>query len=192
PDLDKVRDAADQMLQQIDAMVEPSPAPNLADEQEQPVEIVTGLLRAIAPVDVRQRARGRELTGRVLVVDDIAANRDLLERRLTREGHQVVPVENGAGALDLLLAEHFDLMMPGMSGFEVLCRLKSNSRTRHIPVIMISALDELDSAVRCIEAGAEDYLPKPFNPILLRAKINASLEKKWLRDREQKHFEEPR
>src|SRR5215472_16787437 len=115
-------------------------------------------------------ARGRERTGRVLVVDDIAANRDLLERRLTREGHQVVPVENGAGALDLLLAENFDLilldlMMPGMSGFEVLCRLKSNSRTRHIPVIMISALDELDSAVRCIEAGAEDYLPKPFNPI---------------------------
>jgi len=63
---------------------------------------------------------------------------------------------------------------------------------RHIPVIMISALDELDTAVRCIEAGAEDYLPKPFNPILLRAKINASLEKKWLRDREQKHFEELR
>jgi adenylate cyclase len=96
-----------------------------------------------------------------------------------------------------LVAENFDLilldlMMPGMSGFEVLCRLKSSSRTRHIPVIMISALDELDSTVRCIEAGAEDYLPKPFNPILLRARINASLEKKWLRDREQKHFEELR
>jgi adenylate cyclase len=197
PDLDKVREAADQMLQQIDAMVEPSPAPNLADEQEQPVEIVAGLLRAIAPVDVGQRERGRELTGRILVVDDIAVNRDLLERRLTREGHQVVAVESGTGALDLLPAENFDLilldlMMPGMSGFEVLCRLKSSSPTRHIPVIMISALDELDSAVRCIEAGAEDYLPKPFNPILLRAKINASLEKKWLRDREQKHFEELR
>ena len=194
PDLDKVREAADQLLLQIDAMVEPSPR---SDEQEKPVEIVAGLLRAIAPVDVRQHEHGRELTSRILVVDDIAANRDLLDRRLTREGHQVVAVDNGAGALDLLLVENFDLilldlMMPGMSGFKVLYRLKSSSRTRHIPVIMISALDELDTAVRCIEAGAEDYLPKPFNPILLRAKINASLEKKWLRDREQKHFEELR
>src|SRR6266481_1314444 len=73
-------------------------------------------------------------------------------------------------------------MMPGMSGFEVLCRLKADVATRHIPVIMISALDELDSAVRCIEAGAEDYLPKPFNPVLLRARIGASLEKKRLLD----------
>jgi class 3 adenylate cyclase len=76
-------------------------------------------------------------------------------------------------------------MMPGMSGFEVLCRLKADERCRHLPVIMISALDELDSTVRCIEVGAEDYLPKPFNPVLLRARINASLEKKRLRDREQ-------
>src|SRR5438132_9872756 len=76
-------------------------------------------------------------------------------------------------------------MMPGISGFEVLCRLKADGATRHIPVIMISALDELDSTVRCIEAGAEDYLPKPFNPVLLRARINACLEKKRLRDREQ-------
>ena len=77
-------------------------------------------------------------------------------------------------------------MMPGLNGFEVLCRLKASSRTRHIPVIMISALNEIDSAVRCIEAGAEDYLPKPFNPILLRARISACLEKKWLRDRERR------
>src|SRR5207244_13239052 len=85
-----------------------------------------------------------------------------------------------------------DRMMARMSGVDGLCGLKASSRMRHISVIMISALDELDTAVRCIEAGAEDYLPKPFNPILLRAKINASLEKKWLRDREQKHFEELR
>jgi len=73
-------------------------------------------------------------------------------------------------------------MMPGMSGFEVLCRLKAEAGTRHIPVIMISALDELDSTVRCIEAGAEDYLPKPFNPVLLRARIGACLDKKRLVD----------
>ena len=94
----------------------------------------------------------------------------------------------GAGArrgrdFDLIL---LDLIMPEMSGFEVLRRLKSAEHTDHIPVIVISALDELDSVVRCIEAGAEDYLTKPFNPILLRARIGASLEKKWLRDREKK------
>jgi adenylate cyclase len=82
---------------------------------------------------------------------------------------------------DLIL---LDLIMPEMSGFEVLRRLKAAAHTNHIPVIVISALDELDSTVRCIEAGAEDYLAKPFNPILLRARIGASLERKWLRDRE--------
>src|SRR5947207_12937105 len=83
------------------------------------------------------------------------------------------------GAFDLVL---LDMMMPGLSGFEVLCRLKADACTRHLPIIMISALDELDSTVRCIEAGAEDYLPKPFNPVLLRARIGASLEKKRLLD----------
>src|SRR5262249_28342698 len=182
-DLAKVRDAADQLLLQIDAMVEPVRGLEAPREQAKPVEIVTDLLRAIAPVDAPELKVERELASRILVVDDIASNRDLLARRLAREGHEVVAVEDGTSALDRLVGENFDLilldlMMPGMSGFEVLCRLKSNSRTRHIPVIMISALDELDSAVRCIEAGAEDYLPKPFNPILLRAKINASLGKK--------------
>jgi class 3 adenylate cyclase len=94
-------------------------------------------------------------------------------------------------ALELALAHEFDLIlldliMPEMSGFEVLRRLKAAEHTGHIPVIVISALDELDSVVRCIEAGAEDYLTKPFNPTLLRARIGASLEKKWLRDREKK------
>jgi class 3 adenylate cyclase/CheY-like chemotaxis protein len=196
-DLTKVRDAADQLLLQIDAMVEPVRGLEAPSEQAKPVEIVTDLLRAIAPVDAPELKVERELASRILVVDDIASNRDLLARRLAREGHEVVAVEDGTSALDRLVGENFDLilldlMMPGMSGFEVLCRLKSNSRTRHIPVIMISALDELDSAVRCIEAGAEDYLPKPFNPIVLRARINASLEKKLLRDREQNHFEELR
>jgi class 3 adenylate cyclase len=196
-DLAKVREAVDQLLQHIDAMIERVRGLEAAPEQAKPVEIVTGLLRAIAPVDAPELKLGREIESRILVVDDIASNRDLLARRLTREGHEVVTAEDGASALDRLLTENFDLilldlMMPGMSGFEVLCRLKSSSHTRHIPVIMISALDELDSAVRCIEAGAEDYLPKPFNPILLRARINASLEKKLLRDREQEHFEELR
>ena len=130
-------------------------------------------------------------SSRILVVDDNASNRDVLARRLMREGHQVVIAANGASALELVRRREFDLIlldliMPEMSGFEVLRRLKAAEHTSHIPVIVISALDELDSVVRCIEAGAEDYLTKPFNPILLRARIGASLEKKWLRDREKK------
>jgi class 3 adenylate cyclase len=99
----------------------------------------------------------------------------------------VTNAESGTAALALIAADAFDLvlldlMMPEISGFEVLCRLKLDDSTRHIPVIMISALDELDSTVRCIEAGAEDYLPKPFNPVLLRARIGACLERKRLLD----------
>ena len=84
------------------------------------------------------------------------------------------------------------MLMPDMSGYEVLSRLKADPRTREIPVIMISALDEMDSIVRCIEAGAVDYLPKPFEPALLRARIRASLENKLLRDRERAMMEEIR
>lgn len=103
----------------------------------------------------------------------------------------MVTAASGAAALDLLTTQQFDLIlldliMPEMSGFEVLRRLKASEQTRDIPVIVISALDELDSVVRCIETGAEDYLTKPFNPTLLRARVDASLEKKWLRDREKK------
>jgi adenylate cyclase len=102
-----------------------------------------------------------------------------------------VTAATGTSALELVGKETFDLIlldliMPEMSGFEVLRLLKASEHTSHIPVIVISVLDELDSVVRCIEAGAEDYLTKPLNPILLQARIAASLEKKWLRDREKK------
>ena len=116
-------------------------------------------------------------------MDDIEANRDVLSRRLERQGYVVATAENGRQALEMLRAGTFDLvlldiMMPEMDGYEVLQRLKADEALRHIPVIMISALSELDSAVRCIEMGAEDYLPKPFNPTLLKARIGACLEKK--------------
>ena len=129
------------------------------------------------------------LTGRLLIVEDDAANRDLLRRRLEREGHRVQEAGNGAQALQQLNSGVYDLMlldviMPEMDGYEVLARLKQNPSLRDLPVIMISALDETQSMVRCIEMGAEDYLAKPFDPVLLRARIGASLEKKRLRDRE--------
>ena len=131
----------------------------------------------------------------LLVVDDNEDNRYTLVRRLKRLGYdQVVTAEHGRQALDLLAARPFDLvlldiMMPGMNGYEVLETMKADSRLRHIPVVVISALDEMDSAVRCIELGAEDYLTKPFNPTLMRARVGASLERKRLRDRETAYLE---
>jgi class 3 adenylate cyclase len=132
--------------------------------------------------------------GRVLVVDDNEMNRDLLSRRLQRQGHTIVMAENGEEALAQLRSQPFDLvlldiMMPVMNGYQLLENLKADPSLRHIPVIMISALDDLDSVVRCIELGAEDYLFKPFNPTLLKARIGASLEKKRLRDQEQAYLQ---
>lgn len=124
----------------------------------------------------------------LLVVDDIEDNRVLLTRRLAREGYtNLTTATNGREALDLLRAKPFDLilldiMMPDMNGYEVLENMKADSALREIPTIMISALTEIDSVIRCIELGAEDYLSKPFNPTLLRARVAASLEKKRLRD----------
>jgi phosphoserine phosphatase RsbU/P len=124
----------------------------------------------------------------LLIVDDNEDNRYTLSRRLARDGYtDVVAASNGGEALQLLRSRPFDLllldiMMPGMNGYEVLEQLKASRDLRHLPVIMISALDEMDSVIRCIELGAEDYLAKPFNPTLLRARVGAILEKKRLRD----------
>lgn len=127
--------------------------------------------------------------GLLLVVDDDAANRDVLSRRLTQQGHEVVTASNGSETLRLMHEHAFDavlldIMMPDMDGYELLGHIKRDERLQHIPVIMVSALSEVQSVVRCIDAGAEDYLTKPFNPVLLRARIGASLEKKRGRDRE--------
>ncbi len=133
--------------------------------------------------------------GSMLIVDDVEANSDLLSRRLHRHGHQVTTASSGQAAIALLHTTAFDLilcdiMMPGMNGYEVLEYLKADTTLRHIPVIMISALDDMDSVVRCIELGAEDYLLKPFNPTLLQARVNACLEKKRLRDQEQEFLQQ--
>ena len=127
--------------------------------------------------------------GYCLVVDDNAINRDILCRLLLRQGHRTATAVNGREALDMLRAEPFDLvlldiMMPEMNGFQVLNHLKGDEKLREVPVIVISALDQDDSVVRCIAMGAEDYLPKPFNPLLLKARIGACLEKKRFYDKE--------
>jgi CheY-like chemotaxis protein len=125
----------------------------------------------------------------LLVVDDNSMNRIMLSRYIIRLGYQATLVENGRQALDKLQGEPFDLVlldveMPEMDGYQVLEQLKADQRLRDIPVIMISAVEELESVVKCIELGAQDYLPKPFNPVLLRARLTACLERKRLRDQE--------
>lgn len=127
--------------------------------------------------------------GVVLIIDDHALNRDLLSRYLKREGHAPVTAENGRQGLAMMIMRKFDLilldiMMPEMTGFEVLQRVREDEDLARVPVIVISALEDTDSAARCIELGAEDYLTKPINPVLLKARVNASLEKKRLRDLE--------
>jgi len=129
------------------------------------------------------------MTGKILIADDNRVNRLLLGRGLEQQGHTVVFAEHGREALDLLRKDDFDLLlldvlMPELDGYEVLAELKRDTHLREIPVIMTSSLDELDSVVKCVEMGAEDYLNKPINPVLLNARIGASLEKKRLRDQQ--------
>ena len=131
--------------------------------------------------------------GRLLVVDDNKVNRILMARSLEQQGHEVEMAENGMRGLEKLRSEAFDIVlldieMPEMDGFQVLEACLNDTDLRNIPIIMTSSMDELDSVVKCIELGAEDYLNKPVNPILLRARINASLEKKRLRDEQRKLF----
>jgi adenylate cyclase len=128
-----------------------------------------------------------EQSATILVVDDNEMNRDMLARRLERQNYKTVMADNGQRALDLLHEQPFDLvlldiMMPKMNGYEVLETVKADEQLKNTPIIMISAVDDLDSVVKCIEMGAEDYLFKPFNPVLLRARINASLERKRIID----------
>lgn len=131
----------------------------------------------------------------ILVVDDDETNRELLRRRLARQGFEVTTAMDGRDALARLNAKPFDLvlldiLMPQMDGHQALQQMKASPALRHIPVIMISALDDLQSLVRCIEDGADDYLTKPFDPVLLKARIGACLEKKRLRDQEQLHLKQ--
>jgi class 3 adenylate cyclase len=179
-DLERISSAAQTLHTMIADGVSAPPVLPIADSDTARI--------AVAPVRAAE-------AGNILVVDDNAANREMLSRRLARVGHRVQVVANGPDALALLRQQPIDLvlldvLMPEMSGYDVLQHLTADEALREIPVVMISALDEMDSVVRCIELGAEDYLPKPFDPVLLRARIGACLEKKRLRDREAMHLRE--
>lgn len=191
-DLGKIRHAARTLLELIGTALSDDSDVAVASPKK------TGEAFQASPIPVGQDhendlvVEGGE-TGRILVVDDNLENRETLVRRLKRQGHHVAEAEDGVAALEVLAREQFDLvlldvMMPRMDGYSALRKMKTDAQLRHVPVIMISALDEIDSLVRCIEAGAEDYLPKPFNPVLLRARIGATLEKKALRDQEREYL----
>lgn len=136
-------------------------------------------------------------SGLVLVVDDSPINRKLLLRALEAEGHDAEAVANGALALDRLRSAErafdvvlLDIVMPVLDGYETLTQIKADESLRHVPVIIISSVDEQGSVVRCIELGATDYLPKPFDRSILAARLNASLAGKRLRDLELEYLEQ--
>jgi adenylate cyclase len=140
-------------------------------------------------------AKKRAMQGLILIVDDNEGNRDVLSRRLLRDGCDVMLAESGRQALRMAARYDFDIvlldiMMPEMDGYTVLTKLKEHPTLRHLRVIMITAVDEIESVVRCIELGADDYLLKPFNPTLLRARISALLERKRLREEEARNAAE--
>ncbi len=200
PDLEKIYTAAEHLQKEIDDIV------NLSEQQvdfADPKEVITPDLPLEKNVNsataqevqtcvhsLNRDGDGKQAAkdGNILVVDDNETNRDLLSRQIEGQGYAVATAANGQQALQMIETGRYDLilldiMMPEMNGYQVLKWLY-DSPWRHIPAIMISALDEIDSVVKCIEMGAEDYLPKPFNPVLLRARIGACLEKKRLRDQE--------
>lgn len=126
---------------------------------------------------------------RILVVEDNDPNRVMLCRRLEKQGYETVEARDGREAIEFAKSQRFDLvlcdiMMPEVDGYQVLQTLKADEDLKALPIIMISAVDEMASVVRCIEMGAEDYLQKPYDPVLLQARINASLDKRRLRDQE--------
>ena len=195
PDVEKIRTAANRLLTIIDEIAETkAEEPTAAESTEEETLAVPSqeVVSAIHALEDRSEDRSPEpggYQGILLVVDDNEANRDLLSRKLERQGHQVKTAASGQQALEMVAAEPYDLIlldiiMPEMNGYEVLEHLKADETSTRIPVIVVSALDEIDSVATCIERGAEDYLPKPFNSILLKARVDACLEKKQLRDSE--------
>ena len=190
-DLPIIYSSAKQLKAIVEHLASPSGALNTMSEngKARPVapEVIQGTAGVIRSLENLSSPREAPW-GCILVVDDNAASRDLLCSCLKREGHFMTTAENGRQALDLLASQDFDLVlldivMPEMNGYQVLEHMRGNASLQHIPVIMISAFDEAGSAARCIEIGAEEYLTKPFDRNLLKARVKACLKKKLLSER---------
>jgi adenylate cyclase len=193
PDLDRIETSARRLLELSTDIVQVATAHTdglLADGRlHQASAITEGVL---SKVRSRASSVSDEGMGSLLVVDDNATNRDLLSRQLARAGYLVQTAEGGRQAMELLATRPFDLVlldviMPEMDGLDVLRAVKSDPGLASVPVIMLSSLDDVESAIRCVEMGAEDFLSKPFHPTLLQARIGATLEVRHLRDRELGH-----
>ncbi len=195
PDLRKIHSAARQFLCLISDVVNFSKIEAGLMMQELKISSESlavrhtmGIVRSLAYMPAAMPVTAEQ--GNLLVVDDNEINRDLISQRLGRQGYSVTVAESGYQALKMIRSRTFDLvlldiMMPEMNGYQVLEQMKHDGKMQNIPVIMISALDEIASVVRCLEMGAADYLSKPFDPVLLKARISAVLERKRLRDKEQ-------
>lgn len=191
PDLEKILNSCERLLKLLNEIVwfaalESSPPPMQVNHAES--ETIRQALDSIQPLEMDATQRQLVEGGNVLLVDDDETNRDLLSRRLTRDGHHVITASNGQEGLQFLRHAEFDvvlldLVMPILNGYQVLQEMKADAKLKNIPVIMLSVLNETDSIVRCIQMGADDYLTKPFNPIILKSRVQASLEKKRLRNR---------
>ena len=193
-DLERIRSSAVAMTDLISDITSFDVAASDATGSVGQAGMVHDLVATLEDLDAA-RTTGSELPGHILIVDDDATNRDLLSRRLSREGHSFEMAEDGEVALGLARSSTFDvilldIMMPVMDGYATLRALQADEELRRIPVIMLSALDQVDSIARCIEMGADDFLPKPFDAVLLRARLGSSLEKKRLRDREEEYLRE--
>ena len=186
-DLHKIETAVKNFL----AMVDQFSAPEMAFAESTSAPDVDQTIGVVP-----EQPLAGPVAANLLVVDDNAENREVLAVMLKRQGYTVTLADSGAQALEFLQQYRafdlvlLDILMPGIDGFQVLQRMKSEVQLTNIPVIVISALDDLSDSVHCIELGAEDYLSKPFNAVLLRARIGASLEKKRLRDQELAYLKE--
>ena len=196
PDLRKIADAGHTWLGLMEEyLVRPAtnaPVTVEGSRVANPILLQPGI-DYISPLP-RSATASNTIEGHLLVADDDAANREMLARRLQRQGHRVTLASSGLEVLRLVRTQKFDLVlldmiMPGLDGYQVLTRMKSDPAMADIPVIIISSLDQENNVARCIEAGAEDYVGKPFNSVFLRARIGACLERKRLRDQERQTFE---
>jgi adenylate cyclase len=179
PDLERILSASRKLLELSSDIVSVATAGEAAGDGAAPsAAMARDVLSKLRPL--KARPEGEDAAGRLLVVDDNAMNRDLLSRQLARRGFTVAVAVDGIDALERLEEQEFDLVlldliMPRMDGVETLRRIKRDDRLSRTPVIMISSLDEIDSVVRCLEIGAQDYLTKPFHPTLLEVRIRAAL-----------------
>lgn len=193
-DLEKIIKSGRALTKEIDKVISFNPT-EFVEKKDKSLSAIKSVLNSIQPLDKNEEAK--TTTGSILVVDDNKNNTTLLKKRLQKIGNNVAIANDGIEALsrvketkhDLIL---LDIIMPNMNGYEVLEFLKKDKRYYEIPIIMLSSMDDLTSIYRCIELGADDYVTKPFDKMILEARISACIEKKQLRDKEKLLLEEIR